>query len=138
MSKYAVIEVGAKQERVAEGDILEVPKSFSLDSINPKILPLVSKSLPLLVLEINGVIKEINTVILKISENKKPTNSEVNPPAPRKIRLTKLFLGVVFNFSLSELSSLNGSDSVAVGAKFSEKASSEEVSKASSSSIVSK
>ena len=38
MSKYAVIEVGAKQERVAEGDILEVPKSFSLDSINPILL----------------------------------------------------------------------------------------------------
>ena len=34
MSKYAVIEVGAKQERVVEGDILEVPKSFSLESIN--------------------------------------------------------------------------------------------------------
>ncbi len=38
MSKYAVIEVGAKQERVTEGDILEVPKSFSLDSINPILL----------------------------------------------------------------------------------------------------
>ena len=38
MSKYAVIEVGAKQERVVEGDILEVPKSFSLDSINPILL----------------------------------------------------------------------------------------------------
>ncbi len=38
MSKYAVIEVGAKQERVVEGDILEVPKSFSLESINPILL----------------------------------------------------------------------------------------------------
>ena len=34
MSKYAVIEVGSRQEKVVEGDILEVPKSFSLESMN--------------------------------------------------------------------------------------------------------
>ena len=33
MSKYAVIEVGSRQEKVVEGDILEVPKSFSLESM---------------------------------------------------------------------------------------------------------
>jgi hypothetical protein len=38
MSKYAVIEVGSRQEKVVEGDILEVPKSFSLDSMNPILL----------------------------------------------------------------------------------------------------
>tara|TARA_X000000368_G_scaffold186199_1_gene146998 strand:+ start:6873 stop:7199 length:327 start_codon:yes stop_codon:yes gene_type:complete len=38
MSKYAVIKIGSKQERVAEGDILEVPKSFSMKSINPILL----------------------------------------------------------------------------------------------------
>ena len=38
MSKYAVIEVGSRQERVVEGDILEVPKSFSLESMNPILL----------------------------------------------------------------------------------------------------
>tara|TARA_B100001769_G_C21890735_1_gene481284 strand:- start:10 stop:336 length:327 start_codon:yes stop_codon:yes gene_type:complete len=38
MSKYAVIKIGSKQERVAEGDILEVPQSFSMESINPILL----------------------------------------------------------------------------------------------------
>ena len=38
MSKYAVIEVGSRQEKVVEGDILEVPKSFSLESMNPILL----------------------------------------------------------------------------------------------------
>ncbi len=38
MSKYAVIKVGAKQEKIVEGDILEVPKSFSIESINPILL----------------------------------------------------------------------------------------------------
>ena len=28
MSKYAVIEVGSRQEKVVEGDILEVPKKL--------------------------------------------------------------------------------------------------------------
>ena len=38
MSKYAVINVGAKQEKVVVGDILEVPKSFSAEPINPILL----------------------------------------------------------------------------------------------------
>jgi len=38
MSKYAVIKIGSKQERVAEGDMLEVPQSFSMESINPILL----------------------------------------------------------------------------------------------------
>ena len=38
MSKYAVIQVGANQEKVVEGDILQVPKSFSIKSINPILL----------------------------------------------------------------------------------------------------
>ena len=38
MSKYAVIKVGASQEKVVEGDILQVPKSFSTKSINPILL----------------------------------------------------------------------------------------------------
>ena len=38
MSKYAVIKVGANQEKVVEGDILQVPKSFSIKSINPILL----------------------------------------------------------------------------------------------------
>ena len=38
MSKYAVIKVGASQEKVVEGDILQVPKSFSTKLINPILL----------------------------------------------------------------------------------------------------
>ena len=38
MSKYAVIQVGANQEKVVEGDILQVPKSFSTKLINPILL----------------------------------------------------------------------------------------------------